>query len=174
MFLFQGGDLSQLSPTMNTVVQPSSKPYTSQTASVATTTAPRPNNTISGINDSRVPYRAVSSPGISPINPPAYTAGHQNTFLTPGPSIQAYPAQYSLPPGMSPPLVDAYLQRHRGDFWGTSPNASVTSLAGPFAPKTAAELGLLDRPDTSYEGLELSNTVDRMTASFPLDVHSGI
>ena len=173
MFLFQGGNLSQLSPTMNTVVQPS-KPYTSQTPSVATSTAPRPNNTISGINDSRVPYRAVSSPGISPINPPPYPTGHQNTFLTPVPSVQAYPPQYSLPPGMSPPWVDAYPQRHRGDFRGASPNTSVTPLAGPFSPKTTAELGLLDRPDTSYEGLELSNIVDRMTASFPLDVHSGI
>ena len=167
------GDLSQLSPAMKSVVQPPSNPNTSQTTTEVITTAPRPNNTPT-LNDTRGGYPPASAPEISPTYPPTYTSAPENTFLTPGPSMQAYHPQYSLPPGMSSPWRYAYPQQQSGDFRGSSPNASVTSLAGPFAPKTAAELGLLDRPDTSYEGLELSNCVDRITAAFPLDVQSGI
>lgn len=89
--------------------------------------------------------------------------------------MPAYPAQYSLTPGASPPWRNPLIQPHSGDIRGNSPNTSATSLAGPFVPKTAAESGLLDRPVTStYEGMELSNIVDRMTAAFPVDVHTGI
>ena len=160
---------------MKSVAQPSSKPFASPTsAAEATNTAPRTINSTSGINDTRGVYNPASVPGISPIYPPRYTPAPQNTFLTRGPSVQAHPPQYSLSPSMSPPWKDAYPQRQGGEFWGSSPNASATSLAGPYAPKTAGELGLLDRPDTSYEGMEMSNIVERMTAAFPLDFHSGI
>ena len=156
---------------MKSVAQPSSKPFASPTS--AAEAEPRTINSTSGINDTRGVYHPASVPGISPIYPPTHTPAPPNTFLTRGPSVQAHPLQYSLSPGMSSPWKDAYTQRQSSDFRGSSPNASATSLAGPYAPKTAAELGLLDRPDTSYEGMEMSNIVERMTAAFPLDVHSG-
>ena len=160
---------------MKSVAQPSSKPFASPTSvAEATSTAPRPINSTSGINDTRGIYNPASVPGISPIYPPTHSPAPPNTFLMRSPSVQAHPPQYSLSPGMSPPWKDAYPQPQSGEFRGSSPNTSATSLAGPYAPKTAAELGLLDRPDTSYEGMEMSNIVERMTAAFPLDVHSGI
>ena len=155
---------------MKSVVQPSSKPYPTQSATDTTAMAPLTNSQpISGIgsstgNASGGVYQYPVAPGISPAYPPAYPSSvPQNTFLTPGPSTHPYPPQYSLSPGVPPPWRDAYLQSVRG----------ASPLPGPFAPKTAAELGLLDRPDTSYEGMEMSNIVDRMSSAFPLDVHSG-
>lgn len=151
-------------------LQPAPVPNTSQPSTEATSTAPRLNNSMSGTNDTRGAYQA---PGFSRTNPPPYPSVPFNTFLTPGPSIQAYPPQYSSSPGFSPPWIGASPERYSGDYRGASPNASAMSWSGPFAPKTAAELGLSERLDTSYEGLELSNIVDRLTASFPLDVQSG-
>lgn len=159
---------------MKSVVQRSSKPYTSQTPTETTVVAPltssQPNSGISASagNASGGVYPSSSIPGVSPTYPaPRLSSVPQTTVLTPGqPSMQAYPPQYSLPPGMSPPWRDAYPQSQSGAVRGASPSS-------PFAPKTAAELGLLDRPETSYEGMELGNIVDRMTSAFPLDVHSG-
>ena len=74
---------------------------------------------------------------------------------------------------MTPPLTDAFPQRNANDFRGPSPSERATSLGGPFVTTTNAELGLLDRPDISYEGLQLSNIVDKMTATFPIEVSSG-
>lgn len=171
-FYFQG-DVSQLSPLMNSAAQPSSKPYISQTLTDTTAAAPvtrfQPNSGIgaSAGNASGGIYPSSSVPGASPAYPaPRPSSAPQTTFMTPGPSLQAYPPQYSLSPGVSPPWRDAYPQSQIGAFRGPSPSS-------PFAPKTAAELGLLDRPHTSYEGMELSNIVDRMTSAFPMDVHSG-
>ena len=161
---------------MKSMVEPSAQFYTTQTVAEGTNTAPRTNtNNTSLPNNSRSPHQAVTVPGVLPPHLPFHTSVPQSTFLTPGQSTQPYPAQYAWSPGMPPPWRDPYPQQQSGDFRGPSPNTNATSLvAGPFAPKTAAELGLLDRPDTSYEGMELSNIVDRMTAAFPMDTHSGI
>lgn len=167
------GDVSQLSPPMKSAVQPSSKPYTGQPTTDSTAVAPltssQPNSGMgtSAVNASVGVYPSSSVPGVSPTYPPVRPSSvPQATYLSPGPSIQAYPPQYSLSHGMSPPWRDAYPQSQIGAARGASPSSL-------FTPKTAAELGLLDRPDTSYEGMELSNIVDRMTSAFPLDVHSG-
>lgn len=167
------GDVSQLSPLMKAAVQPSSMPYTTQTPKETTAMAPltssHPNSGVgtSPGNASGGVYPSSSVPGVSPTYPLSRPSSvPQTTYRTPGPSMQPYPPQYSLPPGMSPPWRDAYPQPQIGAVRGASPS-------GPFAPKTAAELGLLDRPETSYEGMELSNIVDRMTSAFPLDDHSG-
>ena len=158
----------------STAVQSSSKPYTGQPTADRTVMAPLTRSQpISGMGSSTVnasggthPWSSV--PSVSPIYPPVRpTTVPQTTYLSPGPSIQAYPPQHSLSPGLSPPWRDPYPQSQLGALRGASPSSQ-------FAPKTAAELGLLDRPDTSYEGMELSNIVDRMTSAFPLDVHSGI
>ncbi|KAJ7330568.1 hypothetical protein OS493_022179 [Desmophyllum pertusum] len=163
------GDISQLSPLMKSVVQPSSKPYPTQSATDTTAMAPLTNSQpISGIgsstgNASGGVYQSPVRPGISPAYPPAYPSSvPQNTFLTPGPSTHPYP--HSTHCRLVYPLLGEklILQSVRG----------ASPLPGPFAPKTAAELGLLDRPDTSYEGMEMSNIVDRMSSAFPLDVHS--
>ena len=167
------GDVSQLSPLMKAAVQPSSMPYTTQTPKETTAMAPltsfHPNSGVGASpgNASGGVYPSSSVPGVSPTYPlPRPSSVPQTTYRTPGSSMQPYPPQYSLPPGMSPPWRDAYPQPQIGAVRGASPS-------GPFAPKTAAELGLLDRPETSYEGMELSNIVDRMTSAFPLDDHSG-
>ena len=155
-------------------VQSSSKPYTGQPTADSIVMAPltrsQPINGMGSpiVNASGGTLPISSVPGVSPIYPPVRpTAVPQTTYLSPGPSIQAYPPQHSLSPGLSPPWRDPYPQSQLGALRGASPSSQ-------FAPKTAAELGLLDRPDTSYEGMELSNIVDRMTSAFPLDVHSGI
>ena len=155
-------------------IQSSSKPYTGQSTADSTVMAPLSRSQpISGIGSSTVnasggTYPSSSVPGISPTYPPVRpTTVPQTTFLSPGPTTQAYPPQHLLSPGLSPPWRDPYPQSQLGALRGASPSTQ-------FAPKTAAELGLLDRPDTSYEGMELSNIVDRMTSAFPLDVHSGI
>ena len=157
----------------STAVQSSSKPYTGQSTADSTAMAPLTSSQpISGMGSSTVnasggTYHS-SLPGVSPTYPPVRpTTVPQTTYLSPGPSIQAYPPQHSLPPGLQPPWRDPYPQSQLAAARGTSPSSL-------FAPKTAAELGLLDRPDNSYEGMELSNIVDRMTSAFPLDVHSGI
>ena len=156
-------------------VQSSSKPYTGQSTADSTAMAPLTSSQpISGMGSSTVNASGGTHPsssrvpGISPTYPPVRpTTIAQTTYLSPGPSIQAYPPPHSLSPGLSPPWRDPYPQSQRGAVRGASPS-------GLFTPKTAAELGLLDQPDTSYEGMELSNIVDRMTSAFPLDVHSGI
>ena len=147
--------------------------YTGQSTADSTAMAPRPSSQpISGMGSSTVnapgsAYPSSSVPGVSPNYPPVRpTAVPQTTYLSPGPSIQAHPPPHSLSPGLSPPWRDPYPQSQLGALRGSSPSTQ-------FVPKTAAELGLLDRPDTSYEGMELSNIVDRMTSAFPLDVHSG-
>ena len=158
---------------MKSANQSSSIPYTGQSTadSVAmrrlTSSQPNSGMGTSAVNASGGVDPSSSLPGISPSYPTARPSTvPQASYLSPGPSIQAYPPQYSLSPGMSPPWSDAYPQSQLGAVRGASPRSL-------FAPKTAAELGLLDRPDTSYEGMELSNIVDRMTSAFPLDVHSG-
>ena len=155
-------------------VQSSSKPYTGQSTADSTVMAPLTSSQpISGMGSSTVnasggTYHSSSLPSVSPTYPPVRpTTVPQTTYLSPGPSIQAYPPQHSLSPGLQPPWRDPYPQSQLGAVRGASPS-------NLFAPKTAAELGLLDRPDNSYEGMELSNIVDRMTSAFPLDVHSGI
>ena len=60
-----------------------------------------------------------------------------------------------------------------GEFGEALPTSQAPSLDWPFVSSTATELGLVDRPDTSYEGLQLSSIVDRITDSFPLTVNSG-
>ena len=149
-------------------VQSSSKPYTGQSTADSTVMAPltssQPN---SGMGSSTVNASGGIYPCSSTYPPVRPTTVPQATYLSPGPSIQPYPPQYSLSPGLSPPWGDQYPQSQLGAARGASPSSM-------FAPKTAAELGLLDRPDTSYEGIELSNIVDRMTSAFPLDVHLGI
>jgi len=135
---------------------------------MAPLTSSQPNSGMgsSTVNASGGTYPSSTVPRVSPTYPPVRpTTVPQAAYLTPGPSIQAYPPQYSLSPGITPPWRDSYSQLPLGAVR----RASSSSL---FAPKTAAELGLLDRPDTSYEGMELSNIVDRMTSAFPLDVHS--
>lgn len=144
-------------------------PYTGQSTADSITMRPlassQPNSGI--VNASGGSYPSSSVPGISPVYPPVRSSTvSQATYQSPGPSIQAYPSQFSLSPGMSPPRRDPYPQSQLGAVRGASPSSL-------FAPKTAAELGLLDRPDNSYEGMELSSIVDRMTSAFPLDVHSG-
>jgi len=158
---------------MKPLLQPSPKPYTSQSTADSTVMAPltrsQPNSGMgsSTVNASGGTYPSSSVPGVLPTYPPVRpTTIPQATYLSPGPSLQAYPPQYSLSPGMTPPWRDPYPQSELGAVRGASPSSL-------FSPKTAAELGLLDRPDTSYEGMELSNIVDRMTSAFPLDVHSG-
>lgn len=148
-------------------------PYTGQSTADSITMRPQasshPNSGIgtSAVNASGGSYPSSSVPGISPVYPPVRPSTvSQATYQSPGPSIQAYPSQFSLSPGMSPPRRDPYPQSQLGAVRGASPSSL-------FAPKTAAELGLLDRPDNSYEGMELSSIVDRMTSAFPLDVHSG-
>lgn len=158
---------------MKSALQSSSKPFTGQSTAESTAMAPltssQPNSGMgsSTVNASGGTYPSSTVPRVSPTYPPVRpTTFPQAAYLTPGPSIQAYPPQYSLSPGITPPWRDSYSQSPLGAVR----RASSSSL---FAPKTAAELGLLDRPDTSYEGMELSNIVDRMTSAFPLDVHSG-
>ena len=167
------GDVLPLSPPMKSTGQSSSIPYTGQSAADSITMRPQassqPNSGMgtSAVNASGGSYPSSSVPGISPAYPPVRPSTvSQATYLSPGPSIQAYPSQFSLSPSMPPPRRDPYPQSQLGAVRGASPSSL-------FAPKTAAELGLLDRPDTSYEGMELSSIVDRMTSAFPLDVHSG-
>ena len=160
---------------MKSVVQSSPPARTSRTVAEATSAAPQTNHNTPTLSFSRVPQHTTYVSGISSPHIPTHTSIPQNTFLTPGPPMPAYLAQYSLTPGVSPPWRNPLIQPHSGDIRGNSPNTSATSLVGPFVPKTAAELGLLDRPVSStYEGMELSNIVDRMTAAFPMDVHTGI
>jgi len=61
-----------------------------------------------------------------------------------------------------------------GEFGEALPTSQAPSLDWPFVSSTATELGLVDRPDTSYEGLQLSSIVDRITDSFPLVVNSDV
>ena len=160
---------------MKSVVQSSLPARTSRTVAEATSVAPQTNHNTPTLSVSRVPQQTTYVSGISSPHIPTHTSLPQNTFLTPGPPMPGYPAQYSLTPGASPPWRNPLIQPHSGDIRGNSPNTSATSLAGLYVPKTAAELGLLDRPVSStYEGMELSNIVDRMTAAFPMDMHSGI
>ena len=160
---------------MKSVVQPSPPARSSRTVAEATSVAPQTNHNTPTLSVSRVPQQTTYVSGISSPRIPTRSSIPQNTFLTPGPPVPAYPAQYSLTPGVSPPWRNPLIQPHSGDIRGNSPNTSATSLTGPFVPKTAAELGLLDRPVSStYEGMELSNIVDRMTAAFPMDMYSGI
>lgn len=167
------GDASQLSPPMKPAVQPSSKPYTTQSPTVTATVAPltssHPNiaMTSSKVNSSGGVYQSPSLSGMLPAySPTQLSSVPQTTFLAPSPSMQPNPPRYSLSPERPPPSRNLYSQPQFGEIRGPSPN-------GPFTPKTAAELGLLDRPDTSLEAMELSAIVDRMTTAFPLDVHSG-
>ena len=154
---------------MKSVVQPSPPARSSRTVAEATSVAPQTNHNTPTLSVSRVPQQTTYVSGISSPRIPTHT------FLTPGPPVPAYPAQYSLTPGVSPPWRNPLIQPHSGDIRGNSPNTSATSLTGPFVPKTAAELGLLDRPVIStYEGMEFSNIVDRMTAAIPMDMYSGI
>ena len=160
---------------MKSVVQPSPPARSSRTVAEATSVAPQTNHNTPTLSVSRVPQQTTYASGISSPHIHTHSSIPQNTFLTPGPPVPAYPAQYSLTPGVSPPWRNPLIQPHSGDIRGNSPNTSATSLTGPFVPKTAAELGLLDRPVSStYEGMELSNIVDRMSAAFPMDMYSGI
>ena len=160
---------------MKSVVQSSPPARTTRTVAEATRAAPQTNHNTSTLSYSPVPQETTYVSGISSPHIPTHTSIPQNTFLTPGPPIPAYPVQYSLTPGASPPWRNPLIQPHSGDIRGNSPNTSAASLAGLFVPKTAAELGLLDRPVSStYVGMELSNIMDRMTAAFPMDVHAGI
>lgn len=172
--LLQQGDLPQpVSSAMKSVVQPSPPARSSRTVAEATSVAPQTNHNTPTLSVSRVPQQTTYVSGISSPRIPIHSSIPQNTFLTPGPPVPAYPAQYSLTPGVSPPWRNPLIQPHSGDIRGNSPNTSATSLTGPFVPKTAAELGLLDRPVSStYEGMELSNIVDRMSAAFPMDMYS--
>ncbi|CAH3036381.1 unnamed protein product [Porites lobata] len=172
--LLQQGDLPQpVSSAMKSVVQPSPPARSSRTVAEATSVAPQTNHNTPTLSVSRVPQQTTYVSGISSPHILTHSSIPQNTFLTPGPPVPAYPAQYSLTPGVSPPWRNPLIQPHSGDIRGNSPNTSATSLTGPFVPKTAAELGLLDRPVSStYEGMELSNIVDRMTAAFPMDMYS--
>ena len=158
---------------MKSALQSSSKTYTGLSTADSSVLAPltrsQPNSGMgsSTVKPSGGTYPSSSVPGVSPTHPPVRpTTVPQATYLSPGPSLQGYPLQYSLSPGMTLPWRDPYPQSQLGAVRGAPPSSL-------FAPKTAAELGLLDRPDTSYEGMELSNIVDRMTSAFPLDVHSG-
>ncbi|KAL9951367.1 hypothetical protein ACROYT_G044020 [Oculina patagonica] len=118
-------DVSQLSPLMKSAVQPSSKPYTSHTPTETTAMAPltssQRNSAIgaSAGNASGGVYPSSSIPGVSPTYPTSRPSSvPQTTFLTPGPSMQAYPPQYSLSPGISPPWRDAYQQSQTGAVRG--------------------------------------------------------
>ena len=160
---------------MKSVVQSSPPTRTSRTVAEATSAAPQTNHNTPTLSFSRVPQQTTYVSGISSPHIPTHTSIPQNTFLTPGLQCQPTPHRHSLTPGAPPPWRNPLIQPHSGDIRRNSPNTSAVTLAGPFVPKTAAELGLLDQPVSStYEGVELSNIVDRMTAAFPMDMHSGI
>ena len=135
------GDVPQLSPPMKSAaVQSSFKPYngqsTADSAVMAPLTSSQPN---SGMGSSTVNTTGGTYPPSSIYPPVRPTTVPQATYLSPGPSIQPHPPQYSLSPGLSPPWGDQYPKSQLGAARGASPSSL-------FAPKTAAELGLLARP----------------------------
>lgn len=161
--LLQQGDISLSS--LKSIDQPASNP----SANTNRNTRTRLKEVQNSLDVPRTALPPVVSQAIVPQNG---TTVFPNTFKTPAAPVRVYPPQYLLPPGMTPPLTDAFPQRNANDFRGPSPSERATSLGGPFVTTTDAELGLLDRPDISYEGLQLSNIVDKMTATFPIEVSS--
>lgn len=157
----------QLSSPLTPAAQPSSKPHTTVSPSMAIVAPPptvsEPNNTMMStrVNFSGGFYQPHSEPGMLPAQSlNQHSVVPQATFLTPSPSLQLNSPRCSLSPR------HFYQKPQFGDF--------QSSLArNSFLLKTAAELGVVDRLDTSHEGIELSNIVDRITSTFPLDAHSG-
>lgn len=166
--LLQQDEAMQLSSPVEPTVHPSPKPYTTASPSVATIASPytssERNNTMisSGVNFSGGIYQPPSVPGmLSTHSPNRHSSVPQATFLASSPSMQLNSPRYSLSFG------HLYQKPQFGEF--------QRSLASnPFLPKTAAELGVADRPVMSHEGIELNNIVDRLTSTFPLNAHSDL
>ena len=167
--------MSQISSFLksNQSSQPHSKAALPENTSVATMTGLIPTRSlgISGEDVSSSAYRTTSTTpraaafSVSPVP--------KHTFPSSMSSTRAYRPEYSLSPSIPPPGSDASWQTQPSGIRRESPDANTPLSArvggGAFALTTAAELGLLDRPDSSVEGMEMSNIVDRMTAAFPLD-----
>ncbi|PFX17752.1 dystrophin-like isoform X2 [Stylophora pistillata] len=166
--LLQQDEAMQLSSPEKPSVHPSSKPYRTASPSVATIASPytgsEPNNTMisSEVNFSGGINQPPSVPGVLPTHSSSqHSSVPQATFLTSSPSMQLNSPRYSLS------LGHPYQKPQFGEF--------QRSLASnPFLPKTAAELGVAGRSVISREGIELSNIVDRITSTFPLDAHSDL
>ncbi|XP_058941147.1 dystrophin isoform X1 [Pocillopora verrucosa] len=166
--LLQQNEAMQLSSPITPAAQPSSKPHTTVSPSMAIVAPPptvsEPNNTMMStrVNFSGGFYQPPSEPGMLPAQSlNQHSVVPQATFLTPSPSLQLNSPRCSLSPR------HFYQKPQFGDF--------QSSLArNSFLLKTAAELGVVDRLDTSHEGIELSNIVDRITSTFPLDAHSDL
>ncbi|RMX40701.1 hypothetical protein pdam_00020720, partial [Pocillopora damicornis] len=166
--LLQQNEAMQLSSPITPAAQPSSKPHTTVSPSMAIVAPPptvsEPNNTMMStrVNFSGGFYQSPSEPGMLPAQSlNQHSVVPQATFLTPSPSLQLNSPRYSLSPR------HFYQKPQFEDF--------QSSLArNSFLLKTAAELGVVDRLDTSHEGIELSNIVDRITSTFPLDAYSDL
>lgn len=156
-------------PSLPTSLKPFIQPTSTLSVDVTKNTPTKPSETRTTF---KVPITAFSSATSQSLQQKEQ-ASLSNTFTTPASSIPAYLPKHSLSPGIAPSGMKTVPQKSTGEFWGALPTSQASSLDWPFVSSTATELGLVDRPDTSYEGLQLSSIVDRITDSFPLAVNSG-
>lgn len=156
-------------PSVPTSLKPFVQPTSTLSVDVTKNTPIRPSEIRTTFEVPKTAFSSVTSQSLQQKE----RSSLSNTFATPASSTPAYLPKHSLSPGISPSGMKTVPQKSTDEFWGALPTSQAPPLDWPFVSSTATELGLVDRPDTSYEGLQLSSIVDRITDSFPLAVNSG-
>ncbi|XP_074611916.1 dystrophin-like isoform X1 [Acropora palmata] len=157
-------------PSVPTSLEPFVQPTSTLSVDVTKNTPIRPSETRTTFEVPKTAFSSVTSQSLQQKE----RSSLSNTFATPASLTPAYLPKLSLSPGISPSGMKTVPLKSTGEFGEALPTSQAPSLDWPFVSSTATELGLVDRPDTSYEGLQLSSIVDRITDSFPLVVNSDV